>query len=274
MASLFVNGPLSPPNPVVKRLLSLRKPTRNDQNSNEKDDRWSEKAVKSLAKKLKKTRMLDVLEKAISTQDVHSECVNIPRSLDGRLQVSQRKGLPHVIYCRMWRFPDLQSHHQLKSVPHCKYPFSRKLDQVCVNPLHYEKIEAPTLPAIMVPKLAASSGGSSLSTTSTDLNMGLRSVMGEMFESMAPPTMDLAASPDSNGNDDDDQLSPISTTRLSDQFEERRHTGVDYLTSVDSTIFPGNTEASPQGYLSEDTDMEQQSPGTDFAALSPPLSNR
>lgn len=99
MASLFVNGPLSPPNPVVKRLLSLRKPTRNDQNSNEKvrqilqqlrgvnmqhclllqDDRWSEKAVKSLAKKLKKTRMLDVLEKAITNQDIHSECVNIPR---------------------------------------------------------------------------------------------------------------------------------------------------------------------------------------------------
>ena len=31
------------------------------------------------------------------------------------LQVSHRKGLPHVIYCRVWRWPDLQS--QLRPCP-------------------------------------------------------------------------------------------------------------------------------------------------------------
>ena len=35
-------------------------------------------------------------------------------------QVSQKKGLPHVIYCRLWRFPDLSSHHELKPVENCK----------------------------------------------------------------------------------------------------------------------------------------------------------
>lgn len=65
------------------------------------------------------------------------------RSLDGRLQVSQKKCLPHVIYCRMWRYPDLASTHQLKSVVHCRFPFNKKLENVCVNPYHYEKVETP-----------------------------------------------------------------------------------------------------------------------------------
>ena len=41
-------------------------------------------------------------------------------------QVSHRKGLPHVIYCRVWRWPDLQSHHELKALDFCKYPFNAK----------------------------------------------------------------------------------------------------------------------------------------------------
>jgi len=46
-------------------------------------------------------------------------CVTIPRSLDGRLQVSHRKGLPHVIYCRVWRWPNLQSHQVITPSFHC-----------------------------------------------------------------------------------------------------------------------------------------------------------
>ncbi|CAL4099876.1 unnamed protein product, partial [Meganyctiphanes norvegica] len=65
------------------------------------------------------------------------------RSLDGRLQVSHRKGLPHVIYCRLWRWPELQSHHELRALDYCQYAFNLKKDEVCVNPYHYTKIEAP-----------------------------------------------------------------------------------------------------------------------------------
>ncbi|KAG1695575.1 Mothers against decapentaplegic 3 [Nymphon striatum] len=74
------------------------------------------------------------------------------RSLDGRLQVSHRKGLPHVIYCRLWRWPDLQSHHELKAIDNCEYAFNLKRDEVCINPYHYTKVEAPTLPVILVPR--------------------------------------------------------------------------------------------------------------------------
>lgn len=65
------------------------------------------------------------------------------RSLDGRLQVSQRKGLPHVIYCRLWRWPDLQTHHELHALERCEYAFQLKRDEVCINPYHYQRVETP-----------------------------------------------------------------------------------------------------------------------------------
>lgn len=58
-------------------------------------------------------------------------------------QVSHRKGLPHVIYCRVWRWPDLQSHHELKPLEHCQFPFSAKQKDVCINPYHYKRVESP-----------------------------------------------------------------------------------------------------------------------------------
>ncbi|WAR29691.1 SMAD2-like protein, partial [Mya arenaria] len=68
-------------------------------------------------------------------------------SLDGRLQVSQRKGLPHVIYCRLWRWPDLQSHQELRAIESCEYAYALKREEVCVNPYHYNP-----LPPVMVPR--------------------------------------------------------------------------------------------------------------------------
>jgi len=130
--------------PVVKRLLGWKK--------GEGEDKWSEKAVKSLVKKLKKSGGLEELEKSISEQNPSTRCITIPRSLDGRLQVSHRKGLPHVIYCRLWRWPDLQSHHELKAIDSCQFAFNLKRDEVCVNPYHYQRIETPALPPILVPR--------------------------------------------------------------------------------------------------------------------------
>ncbi|XP_031560114.1 mothers against decapentaplegic homolog 3-like [Actinia tenebrosa] len=135
--------PFTPP--VVKRLLGWKR-------GGDEDDKWAEKAVKSLVKKLKKTGGLEELEKAITNPGIPTKCVTIPRSLDGRLQVSHRKGLPHVIYCRLWRWPDLQSHHELRPIEACDYAFNLKKDEVCVNPFHYQRVETPVLPAVLVPR--------------------------------------------------------------------------------------------------------------------------
>ena len=59
--------------PIVKRLLAWKK------GEHERDDKWAEKAVKSLVKKLKKTGGLDELIKALSTQDPCTKCITIPR---------------------------------------------------------------------------------------------------------------------------------------------------------------------------------------------------
>jgi len=139
--------PFTPP--IVKRLLGWRK----GEAKNEQEEKWSEKAVKSLVKKLKKNGTIDELEKAITTQDPKTRCITIARSLDGRLQVSQKKGLPHVIYCRLWRFPDLQSHHELKPIEDCHFAFHLRREEVCVNPYHYTKVDQPMLPPVMVPRI-------------------------------------------------------------------------------------------------------------------------
>uniref|UniRef100_A0A8C4VP54 Mothers against decapentaplegic homolog n=1 Tax=Gopherus evgoodei TaxID=1825980 RepID=A0A8C4VP54_9SAUR len=113
--------------PAVKRLLGWKQ--------GDEEEKWAEKAVDSLVKKLKKKKgAMEELERALSCPGQPSKCVTIPRSLDGRLQVSHRKGLPHVIYCRVW------------------LPIGSKQKEVCINPYHYRRVETPVLPPVLVPR--------------------------------------------------------------------------------------------------------------------------
>ena len=96
-------------------------------------------------------------------------------------QMVSRKTLPHVVYCRIWRFADLQNCNELKSVPHCQYGYnhhqsmastsnnntqtantttpttinnssllnpnnksSGEDQMVCINPYHYTRVECNT----------------------------------------------------------------------------------------------------------------------------------
>lgn len=161
--SLFTSPP-----PVVKRLIGYIK------EGSDKEEKWKEKAVKSLVKRLKNGNQLDELERALASQDPSTRCVTIPRSLDGRLQVAQKKGLPHVFYCQLWRWPDLHTQHELRPIATCEYSFHAKRDEVCINPFHYRRIENPVLPPIMVPRGANNSGNGAISGGS-----GMRPSLGD-----------------------------------------------------------------------------------------------
>ena len=75
-----INSLFSFTSPAVKRLLGWKQ--------GDEEEKWAEKAVDALVKKLKKTKgAIESLETALSNPGSPTKCVTIPRSLDGRLQV-------------------------------------------------------------------------------------------------------------------------------------------------------------------------------------------
>ena len=139
---------------VVKKLLGFKAQpfdpqlTTTDANHN----KMCEKAIRALVKKLKKSPgALEELERAITTRDHSTKCIIIPTKASpqqDRAQIS-RKTLPHVVYCRIWRWPDLHGCNELKSVSHCQQGYhnnssSNKKESepmVCINPYHYIRCE-------------------------------------------------------------------------------------------------------------------------------------
>ena len=107
---------------------------------------FARKATESIVKKLKKSpNELESLIIAVTSQGKQlSRCVTLQRTMDGRLQVGEKKDFPHVIYTRLWRFPDVHK-MELKHVEYCHYGYDLKNNKVCVNPYHYERVQPPGL---------------------------------------------------------------------------------------------------------------------------------
>ena len=108
-------------------------------------EEFTKRAIGSLVKKLSEKRNeLDSLISAITTNGADSKnCITIPRTLDGRIQIDGRKCWPHVVYAKIWRWPDLQIKTMLLKSDECQFAFDLKLNSVCVNPYHYIRDPRP-----------------------------------------------------------------------------------------------------------------------------------
>ena len=65
--------------------------------------------------------------------------MNSYRSLDVPPNQSSKSN-PVVIYCRLWRWPDLSNQNDLKPVDYCPNAFHYSRDDICINPFHYERV--------------------------------------------------------------------------------------------------------------------------------------
>lgn len=83
---------------------------------------------------------LNNLIRAITTKDRDTACIRIPRSLDGRMQgrktnwkrfykhhisVRQKKTIPHVLFCQIFRWDNLKSYHELQGIVSCRFAYGK-----------------------------------------------------------------------------------------------------------------------------------------------------
>jgi len=51
--------------------------------------------------------------------------------------------LPHEWACRLWRWATLKTAMELSCLPCCDHGYERNTSEICIQPYHYNKIEAP-----------------------------------------------------------------------------------------------------------------------------------
>lgn len=169
--------------PKTKKLLELRKPSDNPALSE-----WQERAIRTLIKHLTKASAVDDLEKAITEENTLSKCITIPSLLAQDQTLMDARGNPtppQLIACQFWRWPTLQTVHELRHTQFCEVGLavsnssasSQTASQlICINPFHYDKITSPKLPPVMVPKINIA-GFDAMGTRGTDMSTNSLSSM-------------------------------------------------------------------------------------------------
>lgn len=184
------------------------------------------------------------------------------RPVNGENGIAFRKGLPHVIYCRLWRWPELQSQNELKALDNCEYAFHLKKDEVCINPYHYTKIEQPQqshCPFVLVPKNTPQHGlGGGIGGSSLGGNCVTGTSLGANSDPIGPynPLDDLSHNLQYNALSL--QHTPYMEVTLNQQVPGNTTIMDSGNVSIGSVGSIPSTETPPPGYMSEDGDPMDQ----------------
>lgn len=163
LTSLFTNWPKKLQKYKIKPEITFANDKKCDKNKN-----WEDKAIELLVRKLKeRPELLVLLEKVLEQKREDSPCIPILKTQDGRIQINRTKLLPHYIYCKIWRWPDLNQANEVKKISdsYCSISFSRKSNEVCVNPYHYERVSTNLFAASLVQQKMFYSNQNSISNS-------------------------------------------------------------------------------------------------------------
>ncbi|KAK8786654.1 hypothetical protein V5799_023564, partial [Amblyomma americanum] len=95
------------------------------------------KAVEAVLKKLCDSQLQTMLQAVQSKGREGCECLPLP--LDD-VKLPREVVAPHVLCCRLWRWPQLRHQYELKRLPWC---VAASPLQVCCNPYHWSIVQKP-----------------------------------------------------------------------------------------------------------------------------------
>ncbi|KAF8367327.1 hypothetical protein PRIPAC_85156, partial [Pristionchus pacificus] len=106
------------------------------------DRKFVDKAVKHFSQRAVNSSTIENLNVAVNTKSKTSACVMVKRASEKNRINSLDKGNTHLLSCRIFRFGWLLSVNDLKSTPNCPNGFSKRSEEYCINPYHYEPPKA------------------------------------------------------------------------------------------------------------------------------------
>uniref|UniRef100_A0A915EL28 MH1 domain-containing protein n=1 Tax=Ditylenchus dipsaci TaxID=166011 RepID=A0A915EL28_9BILA len=110
---------------------------------------------RAVKKKLRKNKCLEELERAITSEDPSTGCTKRAHNLRW-----PDENISTFYILQTLAIPRPSDASPVEKCGHCLHPFnkSQRMDQICINPYHYELIEPPRNPRVIVKKNCSDQG--------------------------------------------------------------------------------------------------------------------